>query len=94
MAAEHGRYIVSYVRPDQGIQPKAEMPVQVRLRAASARPLPSKVESIGPQIEQIPQHQCRDPRVPEWGLPVRIRIPFGCAARPGELLDVSFLPKG
>jgi multidrug resistance efflux pump len=90
VAAEQGRYIVSYVRQEQRLEPKVGMPVEVRVRAPVSRPLVTKVERVGPQVEPIPLHQCRDPRVPEWGLPVRIALPDGFSVRPGELLEVTF----
>lgn len=90
LAANSGRYIVSYVRQQQRINPTVGMPVNVRVLAPVSRLLPTVVERIGPQLELIPAHQCRDPRIPEWGLPVRIALPQGCPNRPGELLEVSF----
>jgi multidrug resistance efflux pump len=90
LAANSGRYIVSYVRQQQRIHPTVGMPVNVRVLAPVSRSLTTVVERVGPQMELIPQHQCRDPRVPEWGLPVRIALPHGCPTRPGELLEVSF----
>ncbi len=52
--------------------------------------MPSKVELVGPQVEAIPEHLCRDPKMPEWGVPVRITIPKGFSGRPGELFEVTF----
>jgi hypothetical protein len=48
------------------------------------------VERVGPQIEEIPPHLCRDAKVPEWGLPVRIALPEPFSGRPGELFEVTF----
>jgi multidrug resistance efflux pump len=90
IAAERGHYIVSYVRQDQRIRPVEGMAVEVRVRAAASRPLATSVEEVGPQVEPIPLHQCRDPKLPEWGVPVRIRMPEGFISRPGELIDITF----
>lgn len=91
IAANSGRYIVSYLRQEQRIQPSLGMPVDVRLRAAATSPaVRSTVQRVGPQFEPIPLHQCRDPKIPEWGLPVRIALPRELGARPGELLEVTF----
>jgi multidrug resistance efflux pump len=93
LAADSGRYIVSYVRQEHRFTPHIGMPVEVRaLQTPISPPLVASVERIGPQLEAIPQHQCRDPRIPEWGLPVRIALPRGCLSRPGELLEVTFKP--
>jgi len=92
VAADHGRYIVSYLRQDQKIAPAPGMIVDVRARTPGSLVLATSVERVGPQIELIPQHQCRDSRVPEWGVPLRIAIPSGLAVRPGELVDLRLRP--
>jgi len=94
LAAQHGRYIVAYVRQDQRLAPQVDMPVEVRPRLPASRPLLTRVERVGPQIEPVPLHHCRDPKIPEWGLPVRIALPTGFMGRPGELLDVTFTQTG
>jgi hypothetical protein len=43
-------------------------------------------------VEPVPAHQLRDPKVLEWGVPVRITVPAGLTLKPGELLDVAFSP--
>lgn len=90
IAATGARYIVSYVRQEVRFRPEAGMPVDVRLRLAGARTFTSKVERVGPQIELVPEHQRRDPRLLEWGLPVRIAVPPDLTIRPGELVDVFY----
>lgn len=90
LAADAGRYIVSYVRQQQRFKPTVGMPVDVRVLAPASHALRTVVERVGPQVEPVPSHQCRDPRIPEWGLPVRIALPRGCVSRPGELLEVTF----
>jgi len=90
IAADHGRFIVSYVRQEQRLQVAKDSPVEVRLRAPASPPMPTVVERVGPHVEPVPLHQCRDPRYPEWGLPVRIRLPEKFVGRPGELVDVTF----
>ncbi len=92
IAADQGRYIISYVRQEQRIHPTVGMPVAVRVHGAGGRMLPSTVERVGPQYEVIPPRQCRGPDAAEWGLPVRIVIPKTLDIRPGELVDVTFKP--
>ncbi|MBN2291132.1 MAG: HlyD family efflux transporter periplasmic adaptor subunit [Pirellulales bacterium] len=94
VANPRGQAIISYVRQDQPVRPLPGMTAKVRLRLPAVRSLATRVERVGPQIEQIPIHLCRDPNIPEWGLPVLIDIPDGLPVRPGELLDVSFQPEG
>jgi multidrug resistance efflux pump len=90
IAATGARYIVSYVRQDVRFRPEPGMAVDVRLRLAGARAHTTHVERVGPQIELVPEHQRRDPRLLEWGLPVRINVPPDLKIRPGELVDVLY----
>jgi multidrug resistance efflux pump len=90
VASEQGRYLVSYVRQEQHVDPKVDMDVDLRKRAAISPTVRTKVQCVGPQVEPIPVHLCRDPRMPEWGLPVRITLPIDFTGKPGELFEVTF----
>lgn len=90
LAADQGRFIVSYVRQEQQFQPRPGAPVAVRLRLPGARPVDAVVDQVGPQVELVPAHHRRDPTVVEWGQPVRIVPPPELPLRPGELVDVTF----
>jgi multidrug resistance efflux pump len=90
IASDKGSYLVSFVRQEQHVEPEKGMAVDVRKRAAVSSASEMAVESVGPQIEPIPQHLCRDPKIPEWGLPVRIALPDSFPCRPGELFEVTF----
>ena len=90
LAAEQGRYIVSYVRQEQRIRPAVGMSVAVRLHGSRALPVESVVERVGPQVELVPLHHLRDPKTQEWGQPVCIQPPQQLDLRPGELIDVTF----
>lgn len=91
IAAEEPEYIVSYVRPTQRLQPEVGMTVAVRPRRGN-QVAHATIDRIGPQVELVPSHQVRDQRVMEWGLPVRIQVPRVLQLRPGELVDLKFLP--
>ena len=91
IAADEPEYIVSYVRPTQRLQPEVGMTVAVRPRYGG-QVAHAAVERVGPQVELVPSHQIRDQRVMEWGLPVRIQVPQSLQLRPGELVDLKFLP--
>ena len=93
IASDHGEYIVSYVRQAQRIRPEPGMKVQLRTREPGSRTIPSVVEDVGVQFEPVPSQQLSDPTIPEWGLPVRIRLPVELRARPGETLDIVFPPR-
>ncbi len=90
VAADQGRYIVSYVRQEQRLQPKVGMPVWLRVRGSGNRLVKSVVQRVGPQVETVPLHQQRDPRVQEWGQPVCIQPPENLELRPGQLIDIRF----
>ncbi|MFO8012759.1 MAG: HlyD family efflux transporter periplasmic adaptor subunit [Phycisphaerae bacterium] len=92
IASTDTQYILSYVREDMGVKPRAGMPVEVSVRNLPRRTARAEVEEVGPQVEIVPPHQLRDPQVPEWGLPVRITVPEVLDLRPGELVDVTFRP--
>ena len=91
IAADEPEYIVSYVRPTQRLQPEVGMTVAVRPRRGKEI-AHAAVERVGPQVELVPSHQNRDQKVMEWGLPVRIQVPRSLQLRPGELVDLRFLP--
>jgi len=90
VATEQTPYIVSYVRQQQRIQPSVGAAVEIRSRSNPSLAIEGIVDQIGPQVEAIPAHQLRDPRVAEWGLPVRIVLDGKPSLRPGELVDVKF----
>jgi multidrug resistance efflux pump len=92
IAADSARYIVSYIRQEQIMRTKPGAAVSVRPREPKAQTLASTVEQVGSQMELIPQHQRRNVQLPEWGIPVRIAMPKNLVIKPGELVDVSFLP--
>jgi len=90
IGSDERRYLVCYVRQEQHVDPKVGMDVDVRKRLAIAPTVRTAVERIGPQVEQIPVHLARDPKFPEWGLPVRITLPPDFSGYPGELFEVTF----
>ena len=90
IATDEGRYAVTYLRQEQRIQPVPGMLVDVRPRIPGTRTEEVAVQRVGPQFEQIPLNHQRDPRVPEWGLPVRIALPKTFHPRPGEMIDIHF----
>ena len=92
IAATQGQYILSYIRQDQRIRPAVGMSVDVRARILPRSTVRARIERVGPQIEPVPQHQLRDPKIPEWGQPVQIAMPKGLDLRPGELVDLAFTP--
>ena len=90
IAADHGQHIVGYIPEESSIVPKVGMQVTLRARVARSPRLVSVVEEVGKQIERIPSHQRAIATAPQWGLPVRIKMPAEAALRPGALVDIVF----
>jgi multidrug resistance efflux pump len=91
VAADHGRYVTTYLRADQRAQPTPGMAVDVRGRSPSSKTVRAIVERIGPQYQAIPAAQLRDRKAEEWGLPVIIALPPEASLRPGELVYIGWL---
>ena len=95
VASDQGSAIVAYLRQEQQqINPSKGMAVQVYLNRKPAQTVEGEVDSVGGQIEAVPSRQLRDQKVPEWGLPVRVRVPADSAVllRPGEVVTLDFKP--
>lgn len=87
------RYVVTYVREQQRIQPQAGMEVGLRLKTPGSPEYRSKIEMVGPSAAPVPPRLLRDQAVLEWATPVRIPIPPNLpphALKPGQLLQVIF----
>jgi len=85
-------YIVSYVRQPYRVKLEVNSTVGVQVRSVPIRGAETRIDRIGPQIESIPMRQLRDPQTPEWGLPVKIRIPEKLKLTPGELVNITYKP--
>ncbi len=92
IATGESRYIVSYIRQEQQLHPEVGAGVEIRPRRIGSSPWRAVIDKIGPQVELIPEHQRRDPKLLEWGRPIRILLPRELPAVPGELFDVRFQP--
>jgi multidrug resistance efflux pump len=90
IAADHGQHIVGYIPEQSIIEPKVGMQVSMRARVSGSPRIKSEVEEVGKQIERIPGHQRAMATVPQWGLPVRIKMPSDASLRPGTLVDIVF----
>lgn len=90
IAAADADSIVGYVPATNRFRPIEGMPVGVRLRVPGSRMVTSVVQRVGSQWEPMPIELAADPQAPQLALPVRIEIPQGFVARPGELVDIRF----
>jgi multidrug resistance efflux pump len=83
--------VVAYVNEQQLARLKERMPVELIKTQMPAEPVPSKIRTIGPTIELMPQRLWRNPNVPQWGLPVLVEIPPGLKLVPGEVVGIRGL---
>ncbi len=85
-----GTWVVVYAR-EQGIQRVDEgVAVTVSLLHDPRQKFSSTVASVGPKIESIPTRQRSNPRVEQWGRPMRIAVPPNVEIPPGSLVSVRF----
>ena len=90
IAADHGQHIVGYIPEESTIVPRVGMQVTLRARMPRSPRIASVVDEVGKQIERIPSHQRAIATTPQWGLPVRIKMPADASLRPGALVDIVF----
>jgi len=82
-------YIITYVRTGKTTLPKKDAKVLIRSKQRSAMAV---VQQVGTSLQPIPEHQLANPRMPEWGIPVRISLPDAATLplMPGELVNLSY----
>ncbi len=90
IAADHGQHVVGYVPEHSNVVVKSGMPVTLRARLSGAPRVTSEIEEVGQMIERLPEHHWAVANMPQWGLPVRIKMPPDVALRPGSLVDIVF----
>ena len=83
--------IMAYVNEQQVGLLEQDMSVELVKMRYPAQIAQSRVLSIGPTIELLPQRLWRSPTVPQWGRPVVIDVPTGLNLVPGELVGVRGL---
>ncbi len=90
IAADYGRHIVGYIPEGVSLDVRPGMRVTLRARVAGAPRITSEVEQLGRRIERIPSHEIASSKTPQWGTPVRIKMPSEVLLQPGALVDVLF----
>lgn len=91
IAEEKPTEIIAYVRQEHLASLKDDMLVKLVKNRLPAQVAQSRVRSIGPTIELMPQRLWRNPNMAEWGRPVVIDIPNGLELVPGELVGIKGL---
>ena len=85
-------FITTYLRQGPNDLPKVNGYVNIRLRTRPPEVHRATVVEVGAKFEPVPLDHLRNPRIPEWGFPVRIEVPESLkhALRPGEKVDLTF----
>jgi multidrug resistance efflux pump len=83
--------IVAYASEQQIGLLEQDMTVELVKMRYPAQIAESRVLSIGPTIELMPQRLWRNPTIPQWGRPVVIDVPLGLVVIPGELVGIRGL---
>lgn len=91
ISSSSGITVTTYLRPEQRVHAERRMPVELRLQSDRTHVYRGVVETIGPELMQIPIKQRRRQQLVEWGLPVVVSLPPDLALRPGEVVEVRLL---
>lgn len=83
--------IIAYTNEKNLGRIRVNMAVQLVKDRTPAQIARSEVISVSPIVELMPQRLWRNPNIPQWGLPVRIKIPAGLELLPGEVVGVREL---
>jgi len=83
--------IIAYASEQQVGLLEQDMSVELVKIRYPAQIAQSRVLSIGPTIELMPQRLWRSPTTPQWGRPVVIEVPAGLTVIPGELIGIRGL---
>jgi len=90
IASDEVEHVLSFVPEDTRMQVRPGTKVTVRGRIAGSPRIVSEVEQVGVSIEQVPRHQRTNVTMPQWGAPVRIKMPSDHTLRPGALVDIMY----
>lgn len=95
IASETPVRIVGYLRPPIINEPKLHGEVEVRTRGVKRQVGLGKVMQVGAQLEAMPVTMMGASRLlgTDVGLPVDVSLPSNLVIRPGEIVDLTFLPE-
>ena len=87
-----GRSITVYVGQDAPHWPQMGDVAEIRVSNRPRQTFVSHIVEVGPRIDLVPEVLRRDPRYPEWGVPIRIALPDDFVAAVGQIVDVTLRP--
>ena len=86
------REIIAYISEEQADQVQEGTAVElVKKRTQKITIAKSRIAYVGPTIERKPERLWQNPAIPEWGLPISIKIPSGMELVSGELVGIRRL---
>lgn len=83
--------VVAYAKENQISQVRENMRVELVKSNRPQQVAASQVVYVGPVMELMPERLWQNPNLPQYGLPVLIKIPPGMELLPGELVGVRGL---
>ena len=83
--------IVGYTQQGQLRNVRENMPVQLVKTSEPLQIARSQVVYVGPVVEQMPAQLWRNPNIPQWGRPFKVKIPPGFTVIPGEVIGIRSL---
>jgi HlyD family secretion protein len=84
--------MIAYVPPGAVKHIKAGMSAVLERSTNPGKTIRTKVLSVGPTVEKIPQQLLMIPTIPEWGVPVYLEFTPEMASMPGEAVRVRVFP--
>lgn len=93
--SDRAERIIAYLRQPYGIDPQPGQPVEVTTRTHHRHRFKTEVVQVGAQLEAITNSLAflKPGMTVDAGLPVVLRVPPETRIRPGEVVDVIFLPR-
>jgi multidrug resistance efflux pump len=91
IAQNKPKEVIAYAGQGQLGQIAAGAKVMLIKNTSPAQIAQTEVASVGPVMEQLPARLWLNPNVPQWGLPLLIKIPDGMELTPGELVGIRRL---
>lgn len=94
IASYRSERVVGYLRQPYAIEPEIGLKVQVQTRDRQRRRFEAEISQVGAQFEMITNSLSvlRPGLIADFGLPIVVNVPAGVNIRPGETVDIHFLP--
>ena len=92
IAEARPREIIAYATEEQIDRVQEGMGVKlIKKRTQKITIVESRIVHVGPTMERKPERLWQNPNIPEWGLPISIKIPSDMELVSGELVGIRSL---